>query len=296
MFGAQHHAQALVNFFTLAQERQGSTYSWFYYTRTLFIARCKPAFRHRSLDISPRPSLGQIAKQLWAIFLAGVYHKCAAFCSQFCYTLTTWRHTYSPPAAPHIAWHQVKENMDTTSMSTLTGADLIFFCWVQPPNHNYKVYKNKTTYTKWYIFCYSVLPQGTALTRVGSLAYRATQFFENISKKTTPRKKTRHVSTPGLSLSGGDLSEIPLTLAESSISSSNSIGNLPKEFTSPTSDSSQLSVFGDSVSGSSLPPTPDYLEAPIVRPWDLEGGDEHPGVTCRGKSFLTNVFHVLFLA
>ncbi|XP_021372827.1 uncharacterized protein LOC110462913 isoform X2 [Mizuhopecten yessoensis] len=76
------------------------------------------------------------------------------------------------------------------------------------------------------------------VSRMGSIAFRATQFFENIGKKPTTKKSSSFYSPSGMSL--GDLKETRLSTC------SDSLGFLP----TPSSPSS------------SVPDTPVFLEAP----------------------------------
>ncbi|KAH9514055.1 hypothetical protein Btru_030098 [Bulinus truncatus] len=92
--------------------------------------------------------------------------------------------------------------------------------------------------------------QGNKVMRMGSFAFRATQFFENIGKKSSkPRKSTNSVAS-------GDYSDLHNGIVEeSSVSSSASTGNLSPSGLTPTSDLSMPNVFSDSYS-SSAPNTP----------------------------------------
>ncbi|KAK6965523.1 hypothetical protein BgiMline_029546 [Biomphalaria glabrata] len=100
--------------------------------------------------------------------------------------------------------------------------------------------------------------RGNKVMRMGSFAFRATQFFESIGKKSTkPRKSTSNMT----SVSSGDYSDLHNGIVEeSSVSSSTSVGNTSPSGLTPTSDLSLPNVFSDS---SSAPNTPMDNRTPI---------------------------------
>ncbi|CAG5124584.1 unnamed protein product [Candidula unifasciata] len=91
------------------------------------------------------------------------------------------------------------------------------------------------------------------VTRMGSFAFRATQFLENIGKKTSGRRKSPHPASCRHSC--GDTTDASRKPFHILVSSSSSLGNLARGSVSPTSDNSMNSVFGDT-SASSQPTTP----------------------------------------
>ncbi|CAL1529783.1 unnamed protein product [Lymnaea stagnalis] len=110
--------------------------------------------------------------------------------------------------------------------------------------------------------------RGNKVMRMGSFAFRATQFFENIGKKSTkPHKKNHH--SPASSGDYGDMHNG--IIEESSFSSSTSLGNLSPSVLTPTSDNSMPNVFNESYSYSSSAPT-----TPI---------DRHPPLDKHGHGF-----------
>lgn len=117
--------------------------------------------------------------------------------------------------------------------------------------------------------------------RMGSFAFRATQFFENIGKKTTNKKKSHHGSIANFRHSG-DFSDVHKgSVEETSMPTSSSAGNLAK---------SKKTIRVCSISSDVLTKTSDALSLPT----HLERTDHEYllNVTHKGKRFKIFLFAI----
>ncbi|CAG5132972.1 unnamed protein product, partial [Candidula unifasciata] len=95
--------------------------------------------------------------------------------------------------------------------------------------------------------------KGSKVMRMGSFAFRATQFFENIGKKTTNKRKSHHGSLSNFRHSG-DLTDVcDGIVEEASMPTSSSAGNLAKN---------KKTISSDSISSSTLTKTENALSIP----------------------------------
>lgn len=123
--------------------------------------------------------------------------------------------------------------------------------------------------------------------RMGSFAFRATQFFENIGKKTIQKKKSHQTSTSNLRHSGGDYPDVRSgIIEESSGPPFGPTSNLARSKRIHTSDSNLPSSFDGLSSSSSLP----HLNTGTIgarKHWDgLDDDDDIIDVTHKGKNLI----------